>query len=154
MKTEIRIQVLPKMVLDGLQGWSLTSKDWDSGLEVGDSLPLRWIAHYSGPRPGLTAVSLGAGQCEAVTVTEEGPGQWAGQVELAAGDTAVTDWSLQLGLSGPAARLESAMADVAGSGADWVLSSKAWDNEIPAGGSLTLRFLVDYTTPSPPAVVR
>ena len=34
---------------------------------------------------------------------------------------------------------------VSGGGPEWLLSSRDWDETIPAGGHLHLKFLVDYT---------
>merc|ERR1711874_944013 len=41
------------------------------------------------------------------------------------------------------------MAEASGAGPQWRLTSRSWDNNIPAGGHLDLKFLVDYSGARP-----
>ena len=70
---------------------------------------------------------------------------YVGKVKLDAGEEDVEGWRLDLEFSSPVDWLESAMAEASGAGPQWRLTSRSWDNNIPAGGHLDLKFLVDYS---------
>ena len=101
-------------------------------------------------QPSVSSVSYDTAACEStVTVTQDNPGQWAAQLRLEAGDQEVSGWTVLLEFSSTVDWLESVMADVTGSGTKWTLNSRDWDETIPAGGYLDLKFLVDYSSARP-----
>ena len=95
-------------------------------------------------------MSYDTAACQSVvTVTEDNPGQWTAQLRLEAGDQEVSGWTVQLEFSSAVDWLESVMAEVAGEDTKWSLTSRGWDQTIPAGGFLDLKFLVDYSSAQP-----
>lgn len=130
--------------------WSLASKDWDGEISAGESLGVRFRVGYSGNKPWVSWVSYDTEACGGVvTVTQENAGQWGAQVKLDAGEEDVEGWRLDLEFSSHVDWLESAMAEASGAGPQWRLTSRSWDNNIPAGGHLDLKFLVDYSAARP-----
>ena len=101
-------------------------------------------------QPGVSSVSYDTAACESVVVvTEENPGQWAAQLTLEAGQQEVSGWTVQLEFSSAVDWLETVMAEVTGGNTRWTLASRDWDQTIPAGGHLDLKFLVDYSSARP-----
>ena len=98
----------------------------------------------------MSSVSYDTAACEGVVLlTEQSPGQLAAQLRLEAGQQEVSGWTVQLEFSTAVDWLESAMAEVAGEATKWSLTSRDWDQTIPAGGFLDLKFLVDYSSALP-----
>ena len=67
------------------------------------------------------------------------------EVRLYAGEEEVRGWRLGLEFSSPVDWLESVMGEASSGESQWSLASRDWDNNIPAGGHLDLKFLVDYS---------
>ena len=98
----------------------------------------------------MVSVSYDTAACESqVTLTQQSPGQLAAQLRLEAGQEEISGWTVQLEFTTSVDWLESVMADVTGSGTKWTLTSREWDETIPAGGFLELKFLVDYSSAQP-----
>ena len=101
-------------------------------------------------QPSVSSVSYDTAACDGVVeVTEDSPGLWAGQIALAAGDQQVSGWTVGLEFTSSVDWLESVMANVTGADTKWSLHSRDWDQNIPAGGHLDLKFLVDYSSARP-----
>ena len=64
----------------------------------------------------------------------------------------MSTWSLVISFTQDLDWLDSVTGEVSGEGRTWTLSSKEWDDEIPAGDSLELRFIVQYSGVRPEVV--
>ena len=101
-------------------------------------------------QPSVSSVSYDTAACEGVVeVTQETEGQWSGEITVQAGEEEVQGWRVGLEFTSSVDWVESVMANVTGSATKWSLHSKDWDQNIPAGGQLSLKFLVDYTNVKP-----
>ena len=129
--------------------WTLASKEWDSDIEAGSVINLRFIVDYSGARPDVTSIFFDTGACsEVLTITSESNGNWNGELVLSSTNP-VSGWTVALEFSSPVERIESIMSNVNGSGTSWTLSNKDWDGDIAVGDHVTLKFIVDYTGSKP-----
>ena len=138
--------------------WTLTNKDWDGDIAVGDSVKLKFIVDYSVGKPSLVSAQfnddilcLGGSSCnnpikdcsEDYVVEEDKPGQWKGLIKLSPEED-ISSWSLDITFDNDVNFITSPLADVTGSGKTWTLTDRGWDGEINAGESLELRFFVNF----------
>ena len=146
--------------------WTLVNIGWDGELDVGQKLDLKFIAHYSGNKPGIDSIAFNdatlceqggdsctdSGSCAEVLVIEnEGAGNWQGVIALSPEEDIIGGWVVTIELNQPGT-LQTIMGNVAGSGTLWTISNKDWDGDIAAGDTLDLRFIVLYEGTKPVVV--
>ena len=146
--------------------WTLVNIGWDGELDVGQKLDLKFIAHYSGKKPGIDSIAFNdatlceqggdsctdSGSCAEVLVIEnEGAGNWQGVIALSPEEDIIGGWVVTIELNQPGT-LQTIMGNVAGSGTLWTISNKDWDGDIAAGDTLDLRFIVLYEGTKPVVV--
>jgi len=87
--------------------------------------------------------------CDDFVIEESaGMGNWHGLILLSPKED-VNGWTLKLVFTEEVDFIESPLADVTGNGKTWTLTSRSFDDEIPAGGTLEVRFIVDYSEGKP-----
>ena len=143
--------------------WSLSSYDWDSDLEAGVTLEVGIIVHYSGAQPAISSLSLnemslcsgdsapttsttphtptsGGAECDGddFSIDEEAAGSWQGRLLLQVAE-AVSDWVVEVTFTEALDSLDCSLADVAGAGQVFTLSSYDWDGNLEAGTVLEER---------------
>merc|ERR1711892_1348338 len=82
------------------------------------------------------------------SIDSQGDGFWQGTIELRP-DEDVTGWTLAIVFDSAVDQIDSAAAVPTGSGTQWSLASKGWDDEILAGQSLALAMIVHYSGAKP-----
>ena len=141
-------------VAGGGDTWTLTNKDWDSDITAGDTLELRFIVGYTDVKPFVLSVTYVTESCDGVvSVVEAADGQWTGQVVIQAGEVDIQGWVLQMVFSAPLDYLDCIAGTVTGSGSVWSISSKDWDDTIPAGGHLDVMFVAGHSQAGQPTVL-
>merc|ERR1712142_276365 len=158
-----RIESIMSDVEGSGTSWTLTSKEWDGDIAVGETLTLKFIVDYSVSKPSLLSIQfndnimcMGGSSCnnpikdcsKDYVVEEDKPGQWRGLIKLSPEED-ISFWTLDITFDNNVDMITSPMADATGSGTDWTLSNVGWDGEINAGESLELRFFVNYGSQKP-----
>ena len=69
---------------------------------------------------------------------------------LLVSDTDIEAWAVKITFDMEVDFIESAMAEVTGSGKAWTLSNKEWDGGLDAGDELSLRFIVIHSSQEQP----
>jgi len=99
--------------------------------------------------PHTTQGGGGEGECdEIVTIETEENGAWNGLVAITA-SSHVVGWEVHLTFDQPVDSIESPLATVSGSGFEWKLHSKGFDEELDEGQTLELRFKTLYSGSKP-----
>ena len=97
----------------------------------------------------LTAPAALADCDGTVEVESSDAGHWQAKLLLFS-DTDIESWAVKITFDMEVDSIESAMAEVTGSGKAWTLSNKEWDGGIDAGDQLSLRFIVIHSSEEQP----
>jgi len=101
------------------------------------------------PTTPHTTPGGGVGDCDEIFIIEtEEDGAWQGLVSITA-DSDVVGWMVHLSFDFDVDSIETPMAQVSGSGKEWKLHSKSFDDELQEGQILELRFKVNYSGSKP-----
>lgn len=131
--------------------WTLSSKSWDGGINAGDTFELAMnIIHNTNGAPmvndvafnGLSICDGGStpspgGDCQDVSDATNN-GDDTDMTIFITPNTALTSWEVRLTFENSVADVSSPLASVSGSGKTWMLTSKSWDGNLPAGVTFEL----------------
>jgi len=142
--------------------WIIGSKDFDQSLPGGAVFELRFKVSFSGPVPDVVSVLWNEEAiCQGETPSEDCSNAYSvesmgdGSVNILlpiTPDQDVVGWEVLLNFDKSITGIESPLGDISGSGTDWKIRSKNFDENLPAGQTIELRFKVIYSG-SPPGFV-
>ena len=88
--------------------------------------------------------------CDSIVEIESSDADhWQAKLLLVS-DTDIEAWTVKITFDMEVDFIESAMAEVTGSGKAWTLSNKEWDGGLDAGDELSLRFIVIHSSQEQP----
>jgi len=97
----------------------------------------------------LTAPAALADCDSTVEIESSDAEHWQAKLLLVS-DTDIEAWTVKITFDMEVDFIESAMAEVTGSGKAWTLSNKEWDGGLDAGDELSLRFIVIHSSQDQP----
>jgi len=97
----------------------------------------------------LTAPAALADCDSTVEIESSDAEHWQAKLLLVS-DTDIEAWTVKITFDMEVDFIESAMAEVTGSGKAWTLSNKEWDGGLDAGDELSLRFIVIHSSQEQP----
>ena len=98
----------------------------------------------------LTAPAALLADCDGIVEIESSDADhWQAKLLLVS-DTDIEAWAVKITFDMEVDFIESAMAEVTGSGTAWTLTNKEWDGGLDAGDQLSLRFIVIHSSQEQP----
>lgn len=98
----------------------------------------------------LLAAPIVIADCDGtVEVESSDADHWQARLLLVS-DVDIESWAVAITFDMEVDFIESAMADVTGSGKAWTLTNKEWDGGLNAGDELSLRFIVIHSSAEQP----